>query len=174
MFIKTQLRQAYEAVSYDESIAWLKLKSTFFGWDRDILIACIYFPPDGSSYIHSTNSRTDYFVILQEQLSKYLEECDVILCGDLNARTGGLSEIPEYINGNEGGLTDFCDSLLHSNETYIPDLGKRVTRDKQVNEYGRCLINTCKVAGLCILNGRLGNTQNTGDYTCLKEMDLVL
>ena len=168
-FIKRQLHQAYEAVSYDESIAWIKLKSTFFGWDRDILIASIYFPPDGSSYIHSTNSRTDYFVILQEQLSIYLEEYDVILCGDLNARTGELSEIPEYLSCNEGGLTYFCDHFLHNNESYTPDLGKRVTRDKQVNEYGRCLINICKVAGLCILNGRVGNIQNTGDYTCLKE-----
>ncbi len=38
-----------------------------------------------------------------------------------------------------------------------------------MQEYGRCLINLCKSSGYNIMNGRLRNINNTGDFTCYKE-----
>ena len=43
IFINCKIAEGIDLNCNDECIVWLKLKSTFFGWDRDKLIACIYF-----------------------------------------------------------------------------------------------------------------------------------
>ncbi len=119
-----------------------------------------------SSYIHSTNTRTDYFNILAEQVEIFNNGEDIFLCGDLNSRTGKLEDFTDQITGNDGELSYLVDHEQSDNNVNIQ---KCFSRDKTVQEYGRCLINFCKRSGYRIMNGRLGNVNNTGDFTCYKE-----
>ncbi len=127
------------------------------------MIACVYFSPSDSTYIHSTNARTDYYSIIQEQTAKFINE-DVFICGDLNSRTGQLLDYYESIPGNDGGL-----SYIDKYELIVGNVQKRSSRDLTVNEYGSNLINFCKSSGYRIMNGKLDNICNTSDFTCYKE-----
>ncbi len=116
----------------------------------DLLIACVYFSPIHSSYIHSTNARTDYFNILVEQITKFASDRDIFICGDLNSRTAQLDDFQEAIPGTDGEL-----SYLANYDTSLQNehnVGKRFTRDTVVNEYGRNLIEFYKCSGYRILN----------------------
>ena len=167
IYIRAELAEGIELLSTDESIVWLRLRSSFFAWERDKLIACIYFSPKDSTYIHSTNVRTDYFSILSEQLAKYNMEDDIILCGDFNSRTGNLVDHYEHIPGTEGELERLAHTSVISHDSRLR--GKRFSQDSSINEYGRELLHICKSTGLSIMNGRIGKIENTGDFTCYKE-----
>ena len=67
---------------------------------------------------------------------------NIILCRDLNARIGDLS-----------------DTL---NET--DSISKRISLDSHKNQHGKSLINFLLELNMCILNGRLCPEQ--GDFTC--------
>ncbi len=129
------------------------------------MIGCAYFSHIDSSYIHSTNTRTDYSNILAEQVDKFNDGEDIFLCGDLNSRTGQLQDFTDQITGNDGRLSYLVDHEQSDNNVNIQ---KRFSRDKSMQEYGRCLINFCRSSGYPIMNGRLGNVNNTGDFTCYK------
>ncbi len=49
----------------------VKAKVLFFSCDNDKMIGCAYVSPIDSSYTHSTNTRTDYFNILAEQVETF-------------------------------------------------------------------------------------------------------
>ena len=104
IFINCNIIDGIEFKCIEECIVWMVLKSTYFGWEQNKLIACTYFSPEDSSYLHSTNARTDYFEILSEQVSNYQNWEDIIICGDLNARTANLSDEPQRVPGSKGGL----------------------------------------------------------------------
>ena len=166
IFYRSNLSDGIEFESTDESVVWIKLRSTFFAWESDKLIGCIYFSPQDSSYLHSTPARTDYFDILNEQIARHENYSDIYLCGDLNARTGQLVDYPETIPGTNGDLSNLqCPFILTHNTSQIM---MRTSRDTTVNEYGKCLINVCKSTGFRIMNGRLGNKTNSEDFTCYK------
>ncbi len=135
--------------STDESFVWLRLKPSFFSCDKDKVIGCAYFSHIDSSYIHNTNTRTDYFIILAEQVEKYNNSEDIFLCGDLNSRTGQLHDFTDQITGNDAGLSYLVDHEESDNNINIQ---KCYSRDKTVQEYGRCLINFCKSSGYRIMN----------------------
>ena len=101
---------------------------------------------------------------------------NVLVLGDLNSRTGTLSDIdvqskPHFctLNGsntientvlidNDDDITpDFINSLGHS--------ASRRSQDKDVNDFGRKLIDLCQASNLVILNGRVGDDKNEGKYT---------
>jgi exonuclease III/hypoxanthine phosphoribosyltransferase len=165
IYIRSNLQKGIKIESYHESIIILTLKAQFFKLENSIHIICSYFPPADSSYNHSTNSRTDYFDILQEALSNIQTQDDLIICGDLNARTGNLSDMPEHLEGSDGALSE----LLGPHDiSYPQDIPERQTVDPNINDYGRQLINLCRSLGLCIMNGRIGDVANNKDFTCIK------
>ena len=99
---------------------------------RDIVLCCAYLPPKGStSYTGEANGIEiieSYLIDLFSQLTNF----DLILMGDLNARIGDLQDfIVENENNSvlalEYDMDRFC---VHRN-----------SRDKQVNAFGRSLIN---------------------------------
>lgn len=57
----------------------------------------VYFSQIDSSYIHSTDARTDYFNRSTEQINKYDCDSDICIYGDLNTRTVQLDDYPEPI-----------------------------------------------------------------------------
>ncbi len=128
------------------------------------MVAWVYFSPADSSYIHNTNTRTDYYNIISEQVIKYRHSKDIFICGDLNSRRGQLIDYHENIPGTEGGL-NYIDEYAKNVLNTVQDC---FSRDNCINEYGRKLIDFCKSSCYHIMNGRLGDVPNTGDFTCYK------
>ena len=167
IFIHNDLQLGINITMFHESIIMIKLKAEYFSAQQNIHILCAYFPPADSSYNHNTNSRTDYFNILQEALSSVEPQDEIIICGDLNARTGSLADIVEYIEGSNGALSEILSPHSMSNTHEVP---KRHTVDSVVNDYGKELINVCRSVGLCIMNGRTADAANNRDFTCYKTI----
>ena len=85
---------------------------------------------------------------------------ELIICGDLNARVGTLSEIVEA-DINVPALEEF------ENVFQTSFVGPRSTCDVSVNTAGRELIDLCKIYGLYILNGRFQPDKDIGNFTHL-------
>ena len=72
-------------------LVWIRLDSKFFGLERDVVVGAIYIPPVGSSYLAENDN---YFDIISEQLgAPEVQNADLVLCGDLNARTASIHEL---------------------------------------------------------------------------------
>jgi exonuclease III len=165
IFIRDSLYEGVHVYSYNECIVWVQLSKTYYGGLKDKLIACCYFPPDGSSYIHNTIENTDYFNILQSELAKHGDTVDVYICGDLNARTGSRQEYVYDIPGNDGDIENLIPSHHIVN---VENICHRASQDKVENEYGKELITLLEATGLRIMNGRIHKDKGTGKLTCHK------
>ena len=69
---------------------------------------------------------------------------------DFNARTGNLD-----------------DCLLLDGE--MNNLLSKANRDTKINSNGRLLVDLCKTTGIAILNGRIGDDKQIGEYTCVTQ-----
>ena len=101
-------------------------------------------PPQGSTI---SCNRTSEWSSFEHEIVKFSLDGDLILCGDLNARTGTMCD---YIES---------DSEMPQNSplTYIVDQDyPRVSQDLSVNTQGRCLLDIC-------IGSRL---RSSGKYTC--------
>ena len=157
-----------EITCKNECIIWLRLKSTFFKIPQDTHKACVYYSPHDSTYIHNTDARTDYFNILFEELS--CKNTSVYIFVDFNARTGQLDDNVDIFTGSDGPLANLIrHSELTDDLLDVTNLESRVSSDVGINEYGKNLIDFCKCTGIRIMNGRISNKQDTGDFTCYKK-----
>ena len=150
----------------------LKLDKKLFQLQNDLFIIGAYFNPHDSTYKCETCSG-DYFNQLESFISSNENNGDIIIAGDLNARTG-LE--PDYIgtdfinfatdNHNScpaANHVDFSNHLMHHHP-------KRFSKDNRVtNLHGHELLRLCKNSCIQILNGRYGNDVNIGDFTCIKS-----
>ena len=134
---------------------WLRLDARFFGLQKHLFICFAYISPEKSCHIAS---RDNLWIILQQEVAQFSLEGNVMLTGDFNARTGQLQDF--IINDSDDHLplppdyvTDYCDL--------------RTSKDKTCNPYGQELLHICKNAQLRILNGRIGNDRDKGDFTCV-------
>jgi exonuclease III len=162
VYINKSISAGITTSSQNECIVWLTLKAKFFKLATDRIIGCVYFSPIDSTYIHNTTARTDYFNILNEELSNKIDY-DIFLCGDFNARTGQNDDNIETYLGNENESNTLDSHISSLSERNI---SLRNSKDHGINEYGRNLISLCKTSGLRIMNGRIGNTD---DFTCFKS-----
>ena len=85
-------------------------------------------------------------------------ESELIMCGDFNARTG---ELLDFDND-----TTVIPELEEFSEILQPTLIlPRKSADKTVNRHGKSCINLLKAYSLYIVNGRMGDECNKGDFT---------
>ena len=99
-------------------------------------------------------------------------ESYLLLTGDLNSRTKNISEIAQ----TDIELLELCnidsnDFENNDNSAYVvttlEELGIPICRkslDSQSNTFGHRLIELCKNNNLVILNGRVGEDQNIGNF----------
>ena len=81
------------------------------------------------------------FQILCEQMQRFQAEGQVIVCGDFNARCGGLQDV------------DDANGVVH----------ERVNIDPVANEQGELLAECLLSSGFCLVNGR----KSRDDFTCI-------
>ena len=132
-----------------EDRIWIKLQNK----QKYIFICFCYMPPQGSTI---SCNRTSEWGSLEREIVKFSLDGNLIICGDLNARTGTMCD---YIES---------DSEMPQNSplTYIVDQDyPRVSQDLSVNTQGRCLLDLCIGSRLRILNGR-HKGDSSGKYTC--------
>lgn len=128
---------------------FLRFQKQLFNHSRDIILCFIYLPPENSPFYRTTE--TSGIALLESQLltSEIVnKEASLIILGDLNAR---VSDIDDFINDNN------IVPILEDYEDFLTDIvDKRSSCDKQVNNFGRALLNFCKTYSLLICNGRTG------------------
>lgn len=143
LLIKNSLCPFIEKLPNNSSnILWCKLNQHSFGHSKDIYLATVYLPPLQCQ----TKTGEDVLSTLEQNILKYQEKGDIILLGDLNARTGVLNDFIE---------NDFRD-LNIPDDNYITDTTwpKRNNSDTTVNKQGEAIIKLCIGHRLRILNGR--------------------
>ena len=147
-----------------ENIVCLKLHfSCLNSVLNDVLLISTYLPPYSSPFYQYKN--VDHgFLILDEfflfLLNNY-SNFDIILCGDLNARTKNLQPIT-----NCESVTRFIDpnvdNILCSKEMH--ESLNRKSKDSVFNTYGKYLYELCYNFDLVILNGYCKG-DNDGNFT---------
>lgn len=159
-------------------VQWVIFSSDIMKLDKDLLLGCIYLPPENSKYASS-----EAFNEIEDEMLDILSKnsCCVCTVGDFNAKTRHLNEvvIPD------DSLFDILDDIGDDDDfrSYIYDFEElkklyfplsRFSEDiSPANNYGYKLIDFCKRNNLYIGNGRLmGNDYMIGQKTC-KNVSLI-
>ena len=160
--IKNSFKKCIKIIDYrSDFIVWIKIESKYTNLGKDLYIAAVYIPPANSSY-YLKKPEPNPFEELESCVNKYLSKGEVLIIGDLNARTGRL---PDFIVNDSSKYLPIKDQGL----PYPTDLpmSPRLNEDKVVNSFGRKLTEMCQSVGLRILNGRkMGDLH--GSITCYK------
>ena len=125
----------------------------------DILFINMYNPPSKSPIYQNRNNcaLNDLENVLCQDIDN-LSRYDILLSGDLNARTGTAED---YVIVDER-IHEFS----HYDDLFSNDIATiRCSKDSIVNTFGRVLLNMCISYSMCILNGRVGNDTDVGEYT---------
>ena len=135
----------------------IKLKHSFFGLTRDIVICFSYCVPENSSF--QKREQFDIYGDLELKLSNLGQNVDKLCFGDYNARTGLKLD---YLQSEDN--TDIP-VPIDIYETDTVGVLPRQNSDNKTNKYGDNLLSLCKSVPLRICNGRkLGDL--LGSYTC--------
>ena len=128
-------------------ILWIKFRAQS---SKDLYIAACYFSPETST--HWTTRNGGRLISFETLLADLLEidalMGDYIITGDMNARTR-----------DEPDSADLSDLLRLIPDCDMPSQLNILPRQSadmgNINNFGSALLNLCRTAGCCILNGRL-------------------
>ena len=158
ILLKPNLRQGIKFThAQNNDFVWLELDPHFFGLKQTIFICYAYDPPQESTY----SKRMDQNILdrIESDICKYKSKGEIILMGDINARTG--TNIDHIANDESNYLP------LDSDYTLDTHITSRTNQDTCTDERGKHLLEICIAGQLRILNGRkLGDS--LGCYTCHK------
>jgi exonuclease III len=148
-------------------MSWVRLDVA-----RKLIYACVCYMPHGeSSYFGHENGDLNarhHWECLQSGIAKYQKLGEIIIMGDLNARTGQLDDrfddddMKEWEVLTEAGLP--VASNMVQMHAHMRRFQCRVSADDCVNSHGKHLVHLCKNHGLLIMNGRLPGDRH-GSFT---------
>ena len=130
---------------------------------KKLLVCALYIPPEGSVY-----SNRSSFTELEETLL-HINLDNVLIMGDLNARTGDSSDYIWDTAALDNVLDDVSTTELMKMYNIQQD---RRSQDVGKNNFGHALIDFCITQRLLIVNGRVGGDADLGKLTC-KNASLV-
>ena len=108
--------------------------------DKNVILCATYIPPSESPYFNEES-----FSILEGEMSHFQAQGNILVCGDLNART---AEEQNTINSQRDK------QVPGSNNLSLPTYPHRNNYDKVKNKNGVQLVKLCGTLGLYIVNGR--------------------
>ena len=157
VYIKENLLKVTKRLnSVSHNILWIWIETMKLGLSHNFLFGVTYISPESSSLYNVE----DTFAILESEivtLREKLFNTKVIVSGDFNAYTGTE---PDTILESDKNFDQF---YVEGDTQVLPH---RVNKDnRNINKYGRKLLDLCLVTGLYILNGRLGQDRE-GEHTC--------
>ncbi len=143
IWYKSKFHNHINTVKQGKCYTWLKIHKELLSSRKDIFLCAIYIPPSESPYYSEDTLST-----LEEETSHFQAQGNVLICGDLNARTGLQPDFTDtqgskYINNK---LTVINNTFSHIH---------RNNHDHTVNKNGKDLLQLCRSLGLYIINGRL-------------------
>ena len=135
----------------------IKISKNLIDRPFDLFIICCYLTPIGSKFRKSLDA--DIWDTVNDFVNTLSSKGKIFMCGDLNARTGGLSDL---LVPNKPVL---CDPLSHSlplelniesndSDNLIAAIPPRNSKDTAINSDGRALLDLCTSNNIHILNGR--------------------
>ena len=155
ILIKKCFRQGIQLVKDEEGFIWFKLLKLFFKLDNDLFVCATYIPPQNTTL--RINNKTDYWENLTNSLIDYNSKGNILITGDLNARTGKCIEEPNIGDKYLNGLCPIEDKIHISSY--------RNNCDSKINKYGKKLLQLCEIFNLNIANGKVAGNR-LGNFTC--------
>ena len=136
---------------------WIMFKDCInINTNNKLMVCVVYVPPIDSSYI---GNKQDIFDLIELEYSKHVNNHDIFLCGDFNART---SNLPDFITDEytvfNGGQPNFVSSDILADS-------QRYNMNTKANTYRKLLLELCKNTGLIIANGRHYQDKHRGSFT---------
>ena len=159
-----------------EFVIWIELSNRIFKIESNVLVGCIYIPPENSKY-----SSLEAFEEIENEMCNLTKNTEnyVALVGDFNSKTGTLSDyiIPDetllemFDLDSDAAIVEFLYDFVKLKENDIPL--QRVSKCTcRPNNYGHKLLELCKNNNLYIMNSRIGSDRNIGEKTC-KDSSVV-
>ena len=135
-----------------EDCIWLKISKNFVNGGKDIFVGAIYLPPPNKWNKSKINDRVK---IVMDEIEKFSRKGEVLLSGDLNART----------NNDLDYVCLSADFDPHDNN---PPPIRRNSEDRKMScKRGKDILQLCKILDIMILNGRkIGDS--FGQMTCFR------
>ena len=154
VLIRKSIRSGIKILKNTSSeFQWIKLSKNFFNLEKDIYVCFSYVSP--CSFQHKSDADTLEAIV--RDINIFRNEGHILLCGDLNARTGSD---PDFIQND-------TDKHIPLDPSYIIDANiiQRCSEDQKVDDRGKQLNELCISSRMRILNGRtLGDFY--GKFTC--------
>ena len=104
--VASHLTKGVSIIRNSQDYIWSRLDKVFFNTEEDIFLCSCYIPPCDSPYFNP-----DTFSDLANDINFFQRNGNVILAGDLNARTGSLNDFIE------------ADSSIHARSCRLPSFG---------------------------------------------------
>ena len=172
VFIHSSIVTGVTEVDWDwEDGICLNLDHEYFNFQNDIYLLCTYIKPKNSSRMDADTGLA-HFDKLEVKISELKPVGDIIVMGDLNARTGNLKCVLNHASDNIAVENVFHEQFTNDDPitpSLLNNLGfavRRTSQDKTVFDYGHKLIDLCTATNMCILNGRAFDDKNVGRLTC--------
>ena len=155
-----------KTTNYDNMIV-LDIDKKLHGYEKNLLLICVYVPPHSSRYSNVTLFDRISDVILNYHESDYY----YLLGGDLNAHTLEMNDV-FHIDESLYDILDLRDDVRELLDTQrmleildIPTKRKSVDTKTDGSGYGRALIDICQNHNVIIFNGRLCQDRGHGRAT---------
>jgi hypothetical protein len=122
-----------------KNFLWRKISKTILNSHKDLYVCGTYIPPEKSKYFDK-----EIFDELEKDINQFSSRANVVILGDLNARTGKTND----------SLSNEGNKHIQDQSEYSLQTKERESFDLTINNHGKCLIEICKNNDLRILNGR--------------------
>ena len=138
---------------------FILIDRTIFGLDKDVLMANVYIPPEGSPYYNITAVNSNGVANLEDCIFDNMlldNDVYVILNGDLNSRTANVSQAISFENDEIFNMYEEDNNI------------QRFSQDSTINTFGKSLLFMCTALDLCIVNGTCEGDR-LGAYTFISD-----
>ena len=155
VYVKNNIFQGVKKIPSENVL--IKLKQSYFGLSRDLVVSFSYCVPENSSF--QVREQLDVFGDIELKLSSVGQAVDKLCFGDFNARTGLKLD---YLQSEDNTDIPVPSDIYETDSiSSLP----RLNMDSKKNKYGDNLLSLCKSVPLRICNGRkLGDI--LGSFTC--------
>ena len=121
------------------------------------------------NYLIDDNNDFDF---LENLIIKLGRENEIVVIGDINARSSVLNDIITNDCANFNPIEDVIvnDLCITDNDLINHEIPVcRNNEDNKTNDFGHKLVNLCKLSGLLIGNGRLNGDREIGKFTYIDK-----
>lgn len=164
VFIRKNLANFIKPITLDNNMECLlfTVEKEILPCPCNIIICFVYVPHEYSVVFNGQSFKgVEQLEDLFYEISTSYNDIPWLIVGDLNSRTGSLSDTLVDAVNRSFGEEEF--DLYFNDECNIPC---RSSRDTEFNNYGMQLTRFCKVNKMCIINGRIeGDVE--GKITCI-------